>query len=130
MSSNYIRKLEVEGTSVTNSLRLEKPPRESSIEKTTREFESAGFRIITRQEYERLTKTKGFWNKIVDELPRALLNLIVALIIAGSSLLYAGSKLSLKEYLKGVVKDELSKSLPPSITIPKTMPAKPAGKAG
>ena len=139
MSSNYIRKLEVEGTSVTNSLRLEKPPRESSIERAkrefenagflilnqeeyakrsieniTREFENAGFRIITRQDYERLTKTKGFWNKIVDELPRALLNLIVAFIIASCSLLYASSKLSFKEYLKSLVKDELSKSLPPS----------------
>lgn len=76
------------------------------------------FTYITKDEYERLTKTKGFLAKMYDELPRALLNLVVAGIIAICSFGYAKSKLSLKKYVESVVKDELNKPPTPSITTP------------
>lgn len=87
------------------------PPKESAIQKYAREVDGAGFKLLPKEEYNRLTATKKtFKEKFWEESPRAIWTIIVTAIITLCSFGYSWHKESKKTELVKL-KAELKKEL-------------------
>lgn len=92
--------------------------RESAIEKISRQVDSAGFKMITKEEYERLTH-KDSWFSTWIKSPAFLTALFVALITYGWTLIDYGLSKYIKEKVQEVSNEQSQTTQQPTQNITK-----------